>query len=287
MHRAAIMSQQQRPGALASNLDLSPDGRHFWMRPAARSRDCNSLTWPPSSGHRYRSGPDVAQLTLSCRACSWTIERSTFPSCSSVYAWCTPPCTRQRCRLPRLQRRSRSGGPTTTTGDLRLTRGSRARRLAANGEGEREGSVDGSSPRTCESLPDPLRRSRTALGAAESPSPSLPLHGHDPDEERNDDGCRDGLWKPVGAGDRDNDEARDDHEQREAPSASETTQPSVVWTSITHGVADPRLASGRSTALADPTLQEGRVLPMNHVWPDARCAACFGRCTPPSRKRKR
>src|SRR5688572_248739 len=94
-------------------------------------------------------------------------------------------------------------------------------------------------------FPGPPRRSRTATGAAELSSPSLPLHGDDPNEERDDDGCSDGLRKPVGACDRDNHEARDDHEQREAPSATETTQPSVVWTSITHGVADPRPASGR------------------------------------------
>ena len=44
-------------------------------------------------------------------------------------------------------------------------------------------------------------------------APSLPLQGDDPDEERDDDGHQDGLWQPVGAGDREKDEARDYHEQ--------------------------------------------------------------------------
>ena len=90
-------------------------------------------------------------------------------------------------------------------------------------------------------------RARGAL-----PRPSLPLQGDDPDEERDDHGSGDGLWKPVGAGDPEDDQARDDHEQREAPSAAETAQPSVAGTSITHGVADPRLVSGRDTTHPQP-----------------------------------
>ena len=66
---------------------------------------------------------------------------------------------------------------------------------------------------------------------------SLPLQGDDPNEERDDDGHRDGLWQPVGACDRDKDDARDDHEERETPATTETAQASVVWTSITHGAA--------------------------------------------------
>ena len=80
------------------------------------------------------------------------------------------------------------------------------------------------------------RRARARGGRTEL-APSLPLQGDDPDEERDDDGPRDGLWQPVGACDRDEDDARDDHEEREAPATTETAQASVVWTSITHGAA--------------------------------------------------
>jgi hypothetical protein len=63
---------------------------------------------------------------------------------------------------------------------------------------------------------------------------SLPLHRDDSNEERDDDGHCDGLQQPFGTRDGENDEARDDHEECEAPPATETTQASVTLTSFSH-----------------------------------------------------
>ena len=73
--------------------------------------------------------------------------------------------------------------------------------------------------------------------------PSLPSQRDDPDEEGHDDRHRDRLEQPLGACDREEGQARDQHEQRQAPPASETTEASV-WTPIIHGRADPRPVSG-------------------------------------------
>lgn len=73
------------------------------------------------------------------------------------------------------------------------------------------------------------------LEAGAQLTPSLPLQRGDPYEERDDDGHRDRLQQPFGACDRESDQARNDDEECEAPSAAETTQASVIWTPITHG----------------------------------------------------
>src|SRR4029079_4963769 len=68
-------------------------------------------------------------------------------------------------------------------------------------------------------------------------SDPLPLQGDDADEERDDEGCRDPLRQPVAARDGVEGDGRDDHEEREASSASETTEALASRTPLAHGSA--------------------------------------------------
>jgi hypothetical protein len=69
--------------------------------------------------------------------------------------------------------------------------------------------VRGDEPEVASKAAD---RGAGAGGGRAELAPSVPLQGDDPDEESDDDSHRDRLWQPVGACDREEDEARDNNE---------------------------------------------------------------------------
>jgi hypothetical protein len=91
-------------------------------------------------------------------------------------------------------------------------------------------------------------------------SDPVPLQGDNPDQERDDDGRRDRFRQPVAARDGEEDEARDDHEERQAPPATETAETFTAWTPITHRSAildTPELRETLGDASPAPALDRG------------------------------